>query len=186
MRLVPKGWTYLFIIPSVLLAEQKSGLLKIDMELQSKEKTDDFIVREDGTIQSIEEARQQARGEADKLHQIDYRYYAGEYLIYNCKMRHFACVNQNGFDYCKLARKKTKMEGHSVYACAHLKSFQTLTNCLEKQYELMHSLPSKLFCINTTPATETATQAFTEIKDFEEAINKKLQSESMKDYLLLE
>jgi len=176
MWVAPRGWICLFIL----------GLMSIAWELHSQEKSDDYIVREDGTIQSIEEARQQARGEADKLHQYDYRFYAGEYLIYDCKKRHFACVNKNGFEYCRLARKKTKLERHSVYACAHLKSFQTLTNCLEKQYEMIHSLPSKLFCINTTPITETATQAFMEIFDYEELINKKLKENSMKDYLFLE
>jgi len=174
------------MMPGALLAQKKPNVLKIDLEIQSQEKSDDYIVRDDGTIQSIEEARQQARGEADKLHQYDYRYYAGEYLIYDCKKRHFACVNKNGFEYCQLARKKTKREKHSIYACAHLKSFQTLTNCLEKQYELMHSLPSKLFCINMTPATETATQAFTEIIDFEEAVKRRLKEDAMKDYFLLE
>jgi hypothetical protein len=181
-----KRWIfYLLWLPSLLLAASKVDDSKLDSKINSSEKTDDFIVRDDGTIQSIDEVRKEARGEADKIQQYDARFYAGEYLIYDCKQRHFACVNKDGFEYCKLARKKTRIEGHSIYACAHLKSFDTLTNCLEKQYEFMHSLPSKFFCINTTPATYMADQAFTEIIDVEEVINKRLQEDAKKEYLLL-
>ncbi|MCK5074349.1 MAG: hypothetical protein KAQ98_13045 [Bacteriovoracaceae bacterium] len=80
---------------------------------------------------------------------ISDKYDAGNYLIYDCIGRHFACVNGKSFRWCKLARKKSKILDRAVFACAPLKKFESLKECSKKQYELIHSMPSKIFCINS-------------------------------------
>ncbi|HAZ12425.1 MAG: hypothetical protein A2X86_15920 [Bdellovibrionales bacterium GWA2_49_15] len=79
---------------------------------------------------------------------ISLKYFEGEFLIYDCKSRHFACVDQPSFERCKTARKEgldTKAE--RVLACAPLKMFSKFSDCAKEQYILQHRRLNKSMCL---------------------------------------
>jgi hypothetical protein len=79
---------------------------------------------------------------------ISNTYRNGEYLIYDCKKRHFACVNNESFAYCKNKRKESFELRQSHHPCAPLKKFKEQELCFKKQVELIGQVPNKKFCIN--------------------------------------
>lgn len=77
---------------------------------------------------------------------LDERYKGGEHLIYDCQRKHYACVNQDGYDQCSAARVKSQEQKAAEYACAPLKSFQSKKSCVIKNYEVMEKNAWKRFC----------------------------------------
>ncbi len=76
-------------------------------------------------------------------------YRTGEYLIYDCKKRHFACVNKESFVRCKEKRQESFRLRYSHHPCVPLKNFKEQDLCFKKQLELIEQIPDKKFCINT-------------------------------------
>ncbi|MEI8347103.1 MAG: hypothetical protein WCG27_06535, partial [Pseudomonadota bacterium] len=56
-------------------------------------------------------------------------YKSGMYLIYDCIERHFACVNNDGFERCREQRELSKKRGRGLLSCAPLKKFSTTPEC---------------------------------------------------------
>lgn len=79
-------------------------------------------------------------------YQIDWKYKAGEYLIFDCERSHFACVNIDGDDNCREERKFAMEKMASSYPCAPLKKFKDKKSCVEKSYQLVDLNALKRFC----------------------------------------
>jgi hypothetical protein len=79
-------------------------------------------------------------------YKIDLKYIAGEYLLYDCEKRHYACVSVVSFLNCKEDRKseiKAKAKG---FSCAPLEKFASKKICLEKSYKIVYLNAPKRFC----------------------------------------
>lgn len=80
-------------------------------------------------------------------YRIDNKLRAGKYLIYQCENKHFACVDEVGFQNCKENRKKSKSQKNfKLLDCAPLKEFQSKLKCVEESYGLIEKNLSKPFC----------------------------------------
>ncbi len=79
-------------------------------------------------------------------YQIDDRYKAGEYLIYDCQKQHFACVNKDGYSRCGMARTKSRESKQTQYDCAPLKIFQNKKSCVLTNYDVVERNAWKRFC----------------------------------------
>jgi hypothetical protein len=79
---------------------------------------------------------------------ISSEYRNGEHLIYDCKKRHFACVNDESFEYCQKKRKESFKLRYTHHTCVPLKKFKDQPSCFEKQIEIIGQIPNKNFCIN--------------------------------------
>jgi len=79
---------------------------------------------------------------------MSWRYRRGKNLIYDCRKRHFACVNKDNFDRCKDERKESFRLNKSVLDCAPLKSYEEIGDCEDEQKKLVEKIPSKKFCVN--------------------------------------
>lgn len=76
----------------------------------------------------------------------------GAYLIFDCRNRYYACVNQPSFDSCRLMRDKGYQAKKKILPCAPLKEFSDQKDCFAKQYSLIHHQKPKAFCQNTKNA----------------------------------
>lgn len=76
------------------------------------------------------------------------KYYLGEYLIYDCKDKHFACVNIDSFKLCTQWRDEDKEERRRKLRCAPLTQFETQEKCFEAQYQQIYNQKLKLVCTN--------------------------------------
>ena len=79
---------------------------------------------------------------------ISETYRNGAYLIYDCKERHFACVNDESYKLCQDNRKKSFLLRQSHHPCAPLKKFTEQSFCFKQQIKLIEKNPDKKFCIN--------------------------------------
>jgi hypothetical protein len=80
-------------------------------------------------------------------YKIDRKYYGGEYLIYNCEVSNFACVDLPSFQKCTDERKLALENKRAVLPCAPLKKFKDKISCVQKNYELVHLNAVKGFCL---------------------------------------
>jgi len=106
------------------------GLLFISSFLTFKAYTEEVI--------NIEKAREN--------YSIDSRYKAGNYLIYNCYFRHYACVDFDGSVACNQERKEAQFEGLHNYPCAFLKTFKSKEECIHKNYDVEYRNALVRFC----------------------------------------
>lgn len=74
-------------------------------------------------------------------------YRSGNFLIYDCVRGNYACVNKDGFEYCKSVREESLKEGDKILSCAPLKKFNRYQFCIEQQKVLVDYPVDKLFCI---------------------------------------
>lgn len=85
---------------------------------------------------------------------IDYpingRYRAGEYLIYDCYLGYYACVDDDGFQACQDLRTEAMEKKREVYPCAPLKKFMNKRNCLYENYNQIERPALKRFCYPKT------------------------------------
>lgn len=79
-------------------------------------------------------------------YRIDSRYRAGEFLIYDCRFQHFACVNKDSFDRCKELRALDKDNNNETYSCAGISKFENKEACVLKEYALQDQSILKKFC----------------------------------------
>jgi hypothetical protein len=79
---------------------------------------------------------------------ISERYYRGRYLIYDCKDRHYVCVNLPSFYNCQEQRQKEIDEKTVLFSCAPLKQFKSQKECFDTNYALIHRVTNKSFCVN--------------------------------------
>lgn len=79
-------------------------------------------------------------------YQIDVKYSAGEYFIYDCESRHYACVDLDGNNSCKEKRNYAIKNKASDYACAPLEKFSDKKTCVEKSYKIVDLNALRRFC----------------------------------------
>lgn len=79
-------------------------------------------------------------------YQINGRYKAGAFLIYDCEGEYYACVDQDGSDKCRTKREEGIVKKQTRLPCAPLKKFDDKKSCLEKNYEVLEALATKRFC----------------------------------------
>lgn len=77
---------------------------------------------------------------------IDWKYKAGDYLIYDCDRGHYACVDKDGYTNCDEERKYALEVKAKIYPCAPLKKFTDKKECIQKQYEILAINANKRFC----------------------------------------
>ena len=79
-------------------------------------------------------------------YRIDWKYFAGKYLIYDCERKHYACVNLEGNANCLQERKFAIEKKTNMYPCAPLASFADKKKCAEKNYDVVDINAPKRFC----------------------------------------
>lgn len=80
---------------------------------------------------------------------ISQEFSQGMFLIYDCKQRSFACVNEPSFALCRKKRSRGYRNKKLALPCAPLKKFTSQAKCFEKQYKLIHSQSEKSYCQNS-------------------------------------
>jgi len=88
----------------------------------------------------------QASQDRKTQYQIDFKYKAGDYLIFNCERKHYACVNLDGFQNCTEERRRALSNKATNLSCAPLKKFNDKKLCVEKNYQLVDINAIKRFC----------------------------------------
>ena len=79
-------------------------------------------------------------------YQLDWKYRAGEYLIYDCERSHYACVSKDGQNNCLEERKFALESKSDKYPCTPLKKFDDKKSCIQKGYQLVDVNAIKRFC----------------------------------------
>jgi len=80
---------------------------------------------------------------------ISSKYFRGNFLIYDCIDKHYACVEEQNFLACKEKRQSLISKGVEKLPCAPFKEYPTYILCIKKQYELMYSKAPYSFCLKT-------------------------------------
>jgi hypothetical protein len=96
------------------------------------------------TITEMERIRKEPRISTD--------FSRGEYLIYDCRNRNYACVNVTSFAYCRKLRDDGYKQKKMMLPCAPLKEFESQDECFKEHYKLMHKIAAKPFCQNSKNA----------------------------------
>lgn len=77
---------------------------------------------------------------------VDWKYLAGEYLIYDCERQHYVCVNVTGNENCEEERKYAIEKKLEIYPCAPLQKFADKKSCVLKDYEVVDRMAARRFC----------------------------------------
>lgn len=85
--------------------------------------------------------------EPHKSVQISVGYFSGEYLLYDCKKGHFACVDAESFEDCQESRGHFIKISESILPCAPLKKFPHFEDCEKAQFEEIERPKKKEFCL---------------------------------------
>lgn len=96
------------------------------------------------TLSEMERIRKEPRISSD--------FSRGEFLIYDCRSRNFACVNETSFQKCRTLRDNGYKNKKMLLPCAPLKELGSQKECFKKHYELIHNQSPKAFCQNTKNA----------------------------------
>ncbi|MGZ3808359.1 MAG: hypothetical protein ACXVCE_09750 [Bacteriovorax sp.] len=79
-------------------------------------------------------------------YQIDWKYQAGNYLIYDCERGHYACVSKDGDENCREERNFAIEKKATSYPCAPLKKFADKKLCVQENYKVVDRNAIKRFC----------------------------------------
>lgn len=79
---------------------------------------------------------------------ISQKYFLGRFLIYDCKDRHFGCVNLPSFFNCREARDVDKENKEVFLSCVPLKQYKSLKDCTDAYLSIIYRRTNKSFCIN--------------------------------------
>jgi hypothetical protein len=97
-------------------------------------------------------AKPKAKAKKKKIVEREFRisgkYFNGRYLIYDCQQRHFACVNQESFKFCKKKREFDLEKESYFLRCTPLKEFTNQKSCETEQYKQVHVPKTIPFCLN--------------------------------------
>lgn len=58
----------------------------------------------------------------------------GEYLVYECELKHFACINKESLENCKTP------------SCLNIKKFKDQPECFQAQYKAMQKSNMSRYC----------------------------------------
>jgi hypothetical protein len=76
-------------------------------------------------------------------------YTLGQYLIYDCKRKFFACVNLASYDYCEKERQslfKLGLKKGTFTPCAPFKRFDSILDCQKEQVIQIEKTRTYPFC----------------------------------------
>ena len=79
-------------------------------------------------------------------YKIDWKYNAGEYFIYDCERKNYACVNLEGNTNCLEERNFAIEKKETSYPCAPLGKFNDKKSCVEKSYKIVDINALRRFC----------------------------------------
>ena len=96
--------------------------------------------------QSIESFKLENDDHRISDYKIDRKYFAGNYLIYDCEDHHFACVDAMGYSDCGDNRERALNKKSNPLPCAPLKIFLDKRSCIENSYKYVNSNALKSFC----------------------------------------
>jgi hypothetical protein len=82
---------------------------------------------------------------------IDYRqysekYYAGSYLIYDCRDLHWVCADEASNKKCVKKRKLDILKEMPVLSCIPVKKFKTIKGCIRKKQTVVNNPVNNLLC----------------------------------------
>lgn len=78
---------------------------------------------------------------------ISENYQAGQFLIYDCKEKHFTCVLKEYHDECQFKRDEELKKGSEEFSCAPLGEFPTKKSCFQRQLFLTSNAHGTRFCL---------------------------------------
>ncbi|MFP5385656.1 MAG: hypothetical protein ACLGHN_06220 [Bacteriovoracia bacterium] len=79
---------------------------------------------------------------------ISEEYEAGPFLIYDCKDKHWVCVQPSYYENCKTLRKNDLAQREGLYhTCAPVGKFPTKKSCFQRQLFLTTHNHGNRFCI---------------------------------------
>ncbi|EQC50589.1 hypothetical protein [Bacteriovorax sp. DB6_IX] len=70
----------------------------------------------------------------------------GEYLVYDCRTKHFICVNRAGQKLCLEMLENSKEVGSQERYCLPIRKFKDQLTCFRKQYEVSQKTSMEKFC----------------------------------------
>lgn len=79
-------------------------------------------------------------------YQINWKYRAGRYLLFDCERKHYACVDEDGNDKCSEEREFALSKKAPSYPCAPLQKFKDKATCLKKNYAIVDLNAIRRFC----------------------------------------
>jgi hypothetical protein len=79
-------------------------------------------------------------------YKTDWKYFGGEYLIFDCERRHYACVSLEGNANCIEERKFAMEKKADRYPCAPISKFADKKLCVLKNYQIVDRNAPKRFC----------------------------------------
>lgn len=94
---------------------------------------------------------EEAQGQKDLLekkgnYQINGKFKAGNYLIYDCRGGYYACVDKDGYELCENKRQEGIKTNEERYDCAPLKQYEEKLKCIAGNYSAIDSAAAKRFC----------------------------------------
>jgi len=87
-----------------------------------------------------------AHGQKHNSVQISHILKSGRYLIYDCKKKFFACVDEFSYEACEEDRKGAIAKREDFLPCAPLKRFPHYDVCADVQEEKIRQPIKKRFC----------------------------------------
>ncbi len=103
------------------------------------------------------EVKENVKNETEELDQIQReryeprisnKWFRGSYLIYDCEVGNFACVNKTGLIRCERERDEDKKESKPQVRCAYFKKFATQEDCFKEQYRQIQNQKPRVYCMN--------------------------------------
>lgn len=77
---------------------------------------------------------------------ISKEYREGEYLMYDCKGKHFVCGDRVNSIECGEKRELAIKQKEDLIPCHFFRKYPTLEKCIEKMHVLMQRLNNRAFC----------------------------------------
>ncbi len=78
--------------------------------------------------------------------QYSERYYAGEYLIYDCNDKHWVCADKSAQSKCLSDRKEDILKNVSRLSCIPVKKFKNIKSCTQNKIKLVNEPTDDLLC----------------------------------------
>jgi hypothetical protein len=107
-----------------------------------------FVINAEESIK-LEVKKTEAEIYAESIktdYKMDWKYSAGEYLIYDCERKHFACIDKSSQENCVEERAFALAQKLPSLPCAPLKKYTDKTACVHENYKVVDINALKRFC----------------------------------------
>ena len=78
--------------------------------------------------------------------QYSEKYFAGKYLIYDCKDQHWVCSDREANKKCLDKRKMDIIKKKPLLSCIPVKRYKNLLNCIKKKQYMVNNPVDNLLC----------------------------------------